>query len=37
MMIDKRPASLETDFLSELGLENGEDEQNSWDLEVVAY
>lgn len=31
------PVSVETDFLSELGLEKGEDEQNSWDSEVNTH
>lgn len=31
------PAYVETDFLSELGLEKGVDEQNSWDSEVNSF
>lgn len=31
------PAYVETDFLSELGLDKGVDEQNSWDSEVKSH
>lgn len=29
--------SVKIDFLSELGLEKGEGEQNSWDSEVLTH
>lgn len=36
-MANNAPAFDETDFLSELGLEKGVDEQNSWDSEVNSH